>query len=648
MSKTPKISGEAHAALGRYIRDWSGWSTSRLVLGEPDSRVSRIASTDHNTRTFTINAEALMLNPNKVLTTVTPFRLRQEAVMTGVMLHEAAHVRFSQWQPRNNEGLANLRLGNGQPVSEATLKLAKVLEEPRIERRMAMLGKSNGLDWTMRAAAIHLLPLTQVSDDPAQAILDLLTSYILRVGRTRYLDSFPAWVNKFITLVTETLDQHFTALGNTDPLGDALLVRELIDDAIDEKGDRSTGVLDRADEILRTLFPNTDPGDMPQAGGAGGCSEDEQAEAGDQGESGEDAGQGSGVSGNPAGQDEQDGDEQDGEGSGQGESGEGDEQSEQPSAVALAQVAKDLGDIEVSAADQTEQAAEAKSDEAPDPTTVIHGAGDAAGGSFGRGWRAPTAAERDRAAQAERFLRDLIDPSESSKTSLSEAPSATVDGGALAAWKAGGQVRDPRFFLRTRRNVEPVPPVKIAILVDVSSSMNALQKPSALLSWALANAALDLRNFAGRGAQVESTLIHWGSSVQVIQSPGKTLPGIREVPCDQGTSAMHHAIEEIENQIPGFIDGDPDGKPSNRLLVQFTDWGLFGTCVNATSPLMGRMLGSGVNMLSVVPSAYSPRYSALDTVLKGHPVLRGRSSVIRYDPSKPDQVWDEASKVLGR
>jgi hypothetical protein len=195
------------------------------------------------------------------------------------------------------------------------------------------------------------------------------------------------------------------------------------------------------------------------------------------------------------------------------------------------------------------------------------------------------------------------------------------------------------FFLRTKREVMPTPPIKIAILVDVSGSMDVMQEPSALLSWALASAAFDLRNFAGRGAQIESTLIHWGDKARVIQPNGVLLPGLRTVECREYTDAMGEALGLVEQQIPGFFDiGD---RPENRLLVHFTDWGLGNKTgiVEYTS----RAMEAGVNMLSVMPAGGRRQ---LDSILMQCPVKRGRSDVLTYNPMFPEAIWDEASKVL--
>lgn len=189
--------------------------------------------------------------------------------------------------------------------------------------------------------------------------------------------------------------------------------------------------------------------------------------------------------------------------------------------------------------------------------------------------------------------------------------------------------------------------MKIAILVDISSSMDILQKPSAVLSWALANAAVDLRNFAGRGQQIQSTMIHWGSQdPRVVVADGAQVPGIHEVPCTEGTNRMHDAINLIETQIPGFLDIPEDGAPENRLLVQFTDWELAMWSVPATIDAMRRVTAAGVNMLTISPVVLGGHFSRYNEVMQGCPIQRGKISHTVYRPDHPDAVWSEAAQML--
>lgn len=678
-----EVSDEARMVLSRNIRTWSGIPTAMLEMGMP--KVSPFAEFSRAESRFTANPDRLVLNPNRVYLTVTPFRLRQEAVMTGALLHEASHARHTLWTPSTAEELADLKHGAnhlGIPVSRQTLAFAKLLEEPRIEGIMSVEADHVGafnLGWTMRASAAHLIPTTQLTvNDPGQRIMDLLTSWVLRAGRQLAIAQhtptykLPTWVGDFGNLLHQELVKHMLTLDDTsDGTVQANVIKRLMTAACcsGTEADSDTFMVDTARDVLDILFPETtgDEDDAPMPGDPmhspedepGDDNETEEVETPDQqaGEEGDEPGDedGEGTQDSQGGDDTADQGEGEGQDQGEGDSpgngdsdGEGEGEGQPAEATAEeAALAKALAELEAAADGDTVDEAEAKAAEAPpvDPTQDV-GAG-AGSTAMGGGWREPKPEERDIAKNAERFLRDLINPSESSKVTLTESPCSTIDGAAFASWKAGGQRTDPHFFKRTRREVVPSPPVKIAILVDVSQSMSVLQKPSALLSWALANSAIDLRNFAGRGVQVESCLIHWGTTAKVIQGNGKGLPGIREVSCNDGTSAMGEALELVEQEIPGFFDMGE--RPEHRLLVQFTDWELFSRGGDMLQSYISRALGCGVNMLSVVPPSYKTRSSALPGILTKVPVQRGRSSVLTYNARKfvgPSEVWAEAKSLL--
>lgn len=722
-----EVSAEATRMLAEHLRKWAGWPKARLVFGDPRP-VSPWASTDHDTFTFKANIDTLLLNPNRVLMTVTPFRMRQEAVLTGALLHEAGHARHSKWLPRNEEQAhANpLVHSDGTVPTAQTVALARLFEEPRVEglmyRDADRIGAS-GLAWTMRAMAAHVLPATTLPKDPNTAIMALVRSWLLRAGRQYAIASWDGnhqmrrWVADFTSMVHSAIATHLMAQGIESPQNmiDAKTIMEWLVAVVSVTDDTGPTLIDTARDVLALLFPETDPEDQPQP--QGGCTMSDEAEeeqpedsddegesqpggdsegegddeaASESGEGGEGDEEGEQGEGNTEPEDEGSGEEpgagdsgedEDAEPEDEGESDkseqdsedselakalaedegeqESEEESEEEAGGASAsteqaetddtsELAKALAAMEARVGDESEDEAQEEAEEAE--TEAGSGAGAGSGGAGSGGWRKPTAEEREIQKGAERFLRDLISPSEASKVTLTESPSATVDGAALAAWKAGGQVRDPRFFVRTRRTIEPSPPVQIATLCDVSGSMDELQKPTAVLSWALSNAALDLRNFAGRGQQVESTLIHWGSNARVVQRNGETLPGLREWDCTEYTTAMGEALALVEQEIPGFYE--VKDKPVNRLLVCFTDWELWNNTVPETTTWIGRALEAGVNIISVVPQDYgykSRRFrdrSVLNDILRNCHIQRGRHSLLKYNPMFPAQVWDHAAKAL--
>lgn len=677
-----RISGDATRAMAEHLRKWSGWKNASLVWGDP-SPVSPFAMCDHDTRTFTINADMLVLNPNRILNSVTPFRLRQEAVLTGIMLHEAGHARYSRWLPRSTDEVAKWTHSDGTKPTKQAVAFARLFEEARVEALMARDARGNGaagLEWTMRASAAQLVPMTDLATEPDQRLMDLITSWVLRAGRQEALARLTnittrQWVLDFTDLVRDQITEHIMQLDNADPwsVADSQMVMGHMTKMLTCTDNTGTTMIDLARDVLKILFPETD-GDsdgapMPGAGcgagqGAGQESDDQTADQGSGGGQAQDEADepGDGDSDSPGGMSgdggtEDDSTEDDGtEGSGSGvpeDSSTEDEQDETGSALAAMLTAMEqTADIATESEAGTEQSkapapTSSNSNTPPDQKGTGAGSGvlDTSTLNGMGGWRTPTKSDRETQRNAEKFLRELIDPSDSSKVGLTDTPAARIDGAAMAAWKASGGTRDPRFFVRTNRIIEPSPPVKIAILVDVSMSMDVMQKPAALLSWALASAALDLRNFAGRGTQVESCLIHWGSGARVIQHNGQLLPGLREFPCKEYTDHLHEAFSLVGDEIPGFFT--LSDKPENRLLINFTDWELGGNSERLASPWINTAMAAGVNMLSIIPSA-PPYWSKLSWLMERVPLMRGRSEVLAYDERNPEAVWSEAARMLKR
>ena len=642
------VSADAERELTRKMREWSGWADARLVIGAPPATVSPFAMTDFNRREFTVNVDALLRNPNRVLNRVTDFRLRQEAILTGAMLHEAGHARFTQWVPRSKEELAKLRHSDGSKVTAQELAFARLLEEPRIEgwvwREATELGCDH-VKWTMPVTAAALLPISKLSDDPNQQIMDVIQSWVLRAGRAEAIrrgitiDPKEMWEAHLTQVLQEALTRHFT---DQDPMsvgggqGPATRARAVMDALVLAirigLHTESAGKLAAARDILNELFPETPVEDMPTPKG-GTCGESGDSGEGDSPESGD-----SGEGDSP-------------------ESGEGDspDSGEGSALTETEQVLEDLVEQRRANLEKSLAAAEGGFNLEIAKLEKLEAA-DAGGNVMvdedrAAGFRPPTASDREMQREAEGFLRSMLSPSESNNLSLSESPSSTVDAAAMSAWRSASGKRDPRFFVRSQRVTAPAPPIKIAVLVDISGSMEALQAPSALMSWALSTAAEDMRNFAGRGAQIETTLIHWGSLVQTVCKNGDTLPGIREVPCTQGTTALWHAMRAAETEIPGIFDAPET--PENRLLVLFTDWELSFMGGDEAFAAVADALSNGVNLLSVKPDNPSSKFSRRADENYRNKVIRasasetrGKEATVVYDPNNPSQVWSEAERLL--
>src|SRR5690606_3478345 len=135
----------------------------------------------------------------------------------GVMLHEIGHARFTRWVPRTDEARASLRHGDGAEVTDATLAFARLLEEARVEGRVAQeagrLGVE-GLEWTLTASRTVLAPIEEVNNlkptgDPNTDIMNLITAWVLRAGKARARGESRGWTRAFADLLRDSLVAFF-------------------------------------------------------------------------------------------------------------------------------------------------------------------------------------------------------------------------------------------------------------------------------------------------------------------------------------------------------------------------------------------------------------------------------------------------------
>jgi hypothetical protein len=179
------ITPSAELDLARRIRLWSGWSNASVTF---DPTKTETAHVDHVARQFAFNLNKLVLNPNRVVAKVTDQSLRLEAVLTGAMLHEAGHARYTTWRPRTPEGERAFldNEGGRRPYSKAALELAKMAEEPRIELlvRTTPTSTAASLTWTTRASA--LWALHEIISNSSNAMPDAIAAvglWLLTIGR---------------------------------------------------------------------------------------------------------------------------------------------------------------------------------------------------------------------------------------------------------------------------------------------------------------------------------------------------------------------------------------------------------------------------------------------------------------------------------
>ncbi len=417
-----QISDRATTTLESHLARWTGWGTASL---EFTCDKAPIAGTNLATREVVVNPDVTIRNPLKVLDLVTPFRLRQEGILTGTLLHEAAHARYTQWR------------GHAGQYPEQVLALATVLDEPRIEAYFRTEARENGafgLGWTLLASAARHCPPTSLTHD-AMSVMDCVNLWVLTAGRHHAFDTVsnagrpstsgtPSWVSRMDSVLVMALSAHASA--HEEAYGEKVswaAIKALLGTAVASEDHEGPTMLDLAQSILDALYPGVPPEERPSPPDPHGADEDE-GEEGDGGDTGD----------------------------------------------ALPEVVQDEMQAAAEAAEEGQQADIGDADKAEQDSTPVD-AGDYSGPGE---WRKPTPPEQKVREDARRFLRDLSAPTVVTTRPLRETPSASIDAAAYAAWKARGATSAPRFSRRTRKVVTPAPPVNVAVLKDVSGSMESL------------------------------------------------------------------------------------------------------------------------------------------------------------------------------
>lgn len=579
------ISDAAVVALRDFARRASGDETLGFRFEYLDGKVSRYVPEHHR---IEVDHTVLLRNPEGVLRIVTPFRLKQEAAITGAILHEVTRLRVSDLEEVTEYKVAvTTHSVAGNP---RVLEFARVIEEVRIDNSVE---NTEGLGWTVRATAAKALGGI---DWDSTEIMDVMVRSILTAGRFVFQNDPPEWARHEWTWLWGKVAEH---LISTYPGRDVVPMEERIrtqlDAAMTSAGKSAQRVLSAAHTTLSLLFPDNDAPEIPAPGQAGGSTGAE-------------------------GPDEE-----------------------------------YYQDHMETSAGETGSEPSGESDDPGDPKGTLS---TAAGlnteyekGFTPIGRRGPGPPDRVVQQAASKFLASVIDPSTSTIRSLDDSPSSEVDPEALAVWRSAGADSEPRFFVRTRRETTPSVPAKIALLVDVSGSMDLLQAPSAQMSWALAAAAEDLSNYAGAGVNVEVVQVNWGSTARVVRHPGDPARTIDFYKCRQGTRAMHEAIELADEALGGSLLSTPE-RPENRLIVHFSDW-----VVQARSDLAAefgaanlRALSAGTKILSVEPvpegqmnNSYMVAADAVDIACEkaGHSGFRR----VTYNGSTR-RVWDAAIDMM--
>ena len=461
------------------------------------------------------------------------FRLGRSPFV-GAITHEAAHARFSVWVPAT--------LHDTYPdLSQRVLDVFMVLEESRIEAQILNFDSSHRT--YLRACAGDIVARDfRIADN----------AYGASVGAALLLGRISAGVFDF----ADVADIRTAILGVLDE--DTLeklesLWREFQTlTFVPVKGDAGT---ERAIEISKEWLDALSMEHDDPAPSFSVVMEMPGAEGDEEGE-----GSGSGGSGGSEGDEE-------GEHSGFGE--------------ALADAAREKAmDVDrenmrekrrvageerrKELADEAKRVKEGRkaADKAFDPDSK----GDPAHG-FGRGSRSflyesrdPSPEERAAAVQIARELEQAQYTDRATKRVAAVLPPGRMRGrGAVqrAAEEARGAILNARAWEGKRRTHTDEPPLTVGVLTDISGSMGGAAKPSASISWIMAEAT---RRIHGK----VSTVL-FGEHVHGVLRAGERQPKVNVYAPRDGFEAFRDAFQAVDSEL------DLLNAPGARLLVILSD-----------------------------------------------------------------------------
>jgi hypothetical protein len=163
----------------------------------------------------------------------------------------------------------------------------------------------------------------------------------------------------------------------------------------------------------------------------------------------------------------------------------------------------------------------------------------------------------------------------------------------LDAQRQAGLLPDAEPFTRKDRRHVPTPPLKVGIIIDVSSSQSAAAAAAASGAWSLAKATQMI-------ADAEVAMVSFGDRVHPIIDPRRKLAKVPVLQTPYGTEYFLDALKVIEGELDLTRPG------SARLVVVLTDGELSYTDLRNRDAALKRLTGMGVKFLWMVTAGDDP------------------------------------------
>jgi hypothetical protein len=250
-----------------------------------------------------------------------------------------------------------------------------------------------------------------------------------------------------------------------------------------------------------------------------------------------------------------------------------------------------------------------------------------------RSWRPPQPAELALASRTRRSLLAACVPEKAVIPVRSDRP-----GGRLIAREARhaqaqadlGLAVTAQPFLRREREATVSPPLRVAIIQDVSGSQSAAAAAAAEGAWCLARAVWDIPR-----AQV--AMLAFGNDVTAVVSPGQRLARVPQVSAESGSHHLNEALAAAEGRLMLLRRTDA------RLVVIITDGVFETTQLKVRDSSLARLAETGVRVLWLASDGQAHNDAKYLPRVPGVRVVTGARGDYQ---SLPETICDEAVRTL--
>ena len=214
-------------------------------------------------------------------------------------------------------------------------------------------------------------------------------------------------------------------------------------------------------------------------------------------------------------------------------------------------------------------------------------------------FRYPNNDERTLARRTKKRLQEAYLYDKTRTRIAAQVPPGRLSGKVLQqadALRSAGVVVTPEPFVRKEIKRDINPPLRVAILQDVSGSQSAFAHSASIGAWALATAARGI-------PESQVAMVGFGETVYKIFGPFEDIPGVPSIFCGDNGEVLSAGLAAVEGKL------DLLSRRYARLVVIITD-GHFVTHgeLGKRDKVLRRLIDAGVRVLWINTDGESGRF----------------------------------------